>query len=68
MAFIRHNGKRTWVEPFEFDESPLYRVSIREDGTLDHSGAFDPMYECECDHIDGRHGVAECTPEALSVS
>jgi hypothetical protein len=68
MPYINQNGKRVWVEPAEFDDDPLLRVDVREDGTLDHSVAFDPRYECECDRIDGRHGVTECTPGALSAN
>jgi hypothetical protein len=41
---IRQNGKLVWITPFEFDPSPLCAVEVRPDGTLDHSGAFDPRY------------------------
>lgn len=59
--------KRTlqrYAKPFEYDPSPLYEVKVVYDangiGHLDHSGAFDPKYECECDDVDGRHPISEC--------
>lgn len=60
MNRIRKNGKTIYTKAVEFDESPLYAVEVRADGTLDHSSAFDPKYECECDDIDGRHALSAC--------
>jgi hypothetical protein len=55
---------RKYSKPLEFDPSPLYHVEVVYDengiGHLDHSGAFDPRYECECDDIEGRHSIKEC--------
>lgn len=48
MSWHRKNGRKVWVEPTEVDDSPLYRVKVNPDGTLDHTGAFDPRYEQEC--------------------
>lgn len=63
VAWVKKRGKRVWVAPAEYDDSPELRVDVREDGTLDHSGAFDPRYECECDVIDGRHHISECADD-----
>lgn len=64
MARIRKNGKMVYTDELKFDPSPLYRVK-RVGNEFDHSAAFDPMYECDCEKIDGRHKVAECkAPDA----
>ena len=57
---IRQNGKMKYVQELEFDPSPLYAVKVNADGTLDHSVAYDPMYTCECEKIEGRHPRREC--------
>lgn len=52
--------RRYYQKEVEFDPSPLYAVEVNADGSLDHSSAFDPKYECECDDVDGRHPLTEC--------
>lgn len=52
-------GKKNYGKPFEFDPSPLYAVEVNEDGTLDHSGAYDPLYYERCDECEEVYVKAE---------
>jgi hypothetical protein len=47
--YVKKGRRMVWVREAEVDPSPLYRVNVLPDGTLDHSGAFDPKYEGECE-------------------
>jgi hypothetical protein len=49
MPWVRINGRRRFVEPLAVDDDPRYRVEVNEDGTLDHTVAYDPGYEEPCD-------------------
>lgn len=53
MPFINRKGRRTWVDPAEFDESPLFAVEVNADGELDHTMAYDPRIERRCEDCGG---------------
>lgn len=59
MARIRKGGRLLHTEELDVDPSPLYRVQQNPDGTFDHSGAFDPKYEYECEQCGERRLVTE---------
>jgi hypothetical protein len=60
MPYINKRGKKVWVDELQYDPSPEFHVDVNEDGTLDHSGAYDPKHECRCDKLDTAHRPREC--------
>jgi hypothetical protein len=65
--YVKKNGRMVWVTESEYDHSPLLRVEVNDDGTLDHRGAFDPKYEAECEACGERFALRDGHPNCEGV-